>query len=73
MARNPNPYTCDECGTSKTPSNNWFLLVTATGAITIMPWNDPSAEDDRIKHLCGISCALKMAGKELAKVYGTEP
>lgn len=73
MAKNPTPFYCDECNTPKTPSNNWLLMnpLSPTG-INIFKWDDEKAEIQGVKHLCGIQCVLKAAGKELAKIYGSE-
>ena len=73
MAKIDHPYVCDECSTQKKPSNGWFLLYVnpATHGVTTDPWDDEKAEANGVKHLCGISCVLKVAGRELAKVYNT--
>ncbi len=70
MAKIPNPYSCDECGVPKKPSNGWFLLFSSVKKVTVDEWDDELAESEGVKHLCGISCVLKVTGRELVKFYG---
>lgn len=80
----PDPWKCDECGGTKTPTNHWFIGLPADRydiggehsvsqpGVLIVPWDDRLAEDKHARHLCGIECAQKHTGRELAKVYGNE-
>lgn len=79
----PDPWKCDECGGNKTPTNHWFLglpqSLFAVGVLhekfkgsAVVEWHDKLAEMEGVKHICGIECAQKYSGKELAKVYGNE-
>ena len=70
MAKNQHPYECDECGVKKQPSNGWFLFLPNAGVVTISMWDDTLADNEGTKHLCGISCVLKVTGRELVKFYG---
>lgn len=38
----------------------------------IVAWDEALAGEMAARHLCGIECAQKHAGRELAKVYGNE-
>jgi hypothetical protein len=57
MAKNPHPWTCDEDGVPKTPSNNWFVAIELTEGgtrtsdqhaitgIQIVKWQEALAEE----------------------------
>lgn len=58
--------SCDVCGVDKKQVNHWFLASPTAEGITFKPWDDQEAGfNDRLKHICGVSCAATILSQTL--------
>jgi hypothetical protein len=62
-----NGLKCDGCGVERQQSNHWFLVHTCDGAITFTQWDNDSAFEGSVKHICGHVCAQKLLNEFLSK------
>lgn len=57
---------CDVCGVDKKVVNHWILVSVLETGITFEPWDDYEANsNDRLKHICGVSCAATLLSQTL--------
>lgn len=80
VTRIANPFRCDVCAKLRESDTNHWLLgflderapqevpPVALMGLHIYPWDEAEAATERAAHLCGQSCALKWAERELPKL-----
>lgn len=66
------PYRCDYCGKAKGEANHWWLLRSFSpldsDLFTLFSWDDASAAEEDVEHICSEQCAVKALSKWLASV-----
>ncbi len=76
MAKLPNPYICDVCGTQKRETNRWYASrariepdVASEQGILFLPWEVAEhlgvLENANVQHLCSEQCCIKALSKWL--------
>jgi hypothetical protein len=63
------PYKCDYCGKLKEASNHWFLrsvFPIDSDIFSLFGWDERSAAEAAVEHVCGQDCATKALAKWMA-------
>lgn len=67
----PQPYRCDYCPKVKGEANHWWLRSFSpldSDLFTLFSWDDASAAEDGVEHICSEQCAVKALSKWLASI-----
>jgi hypothetical protein len=57
-------FKCDVCGATKQDSNHW-VLVTGDLHPKFLRWSNAAAARTQFKHLCGLTCSLKLLSQAI--------
>ncbi len=66
-------YRCEVCKKQRGETNHWFLIEFQgesgghKGSIRIFAWDDRSAAEDDVFHLCGEGCVQRKVSEFVAK------